>query len=61
MSFDPSNETVAQLLERHKRIRAEFEERQAAFQEAKEAFYNARAVVVDFERKFGRIISLFED
>lgn len=56
-----NSETVATLLDRHAELKREFEIRHKAFIEAKEAYHDASAVIVDFERKFGRIISLFED
>lgn len=61
MSFDPTNKTVAQLLDVHTAVKERFESSQARLFEAQAAYREAKTEMVDFNNRFGRIISLFED
>ena len=53
--------TVAEVLDRGKQLRAEFEKRQAELAEAQQAYRKAKIVIVDFTEKYGAIMKLFED
>lgn len=53
--------TGRDLLDTHKRLRDEFEKRQALHIQAQESYRKAQAVICDFEARYYRVIALLNE